>query len=546
VPKGTLALADREPVIQRKLTVGAANDPLEAEADRIAAQVLARLSAPPEIEADAGGRVQRVADTSVVSAAPGHGLAGGDVEPDVARRVQRSAGGGSPIGAAVRADMERGFGADFAGVRIHADAESDELNRALNARAFTAGSDIYFGAGQYRPDTAGGQELLAHELTHTLQQGSSRVQRSALPAGQVTPDTAGEVRRWDLKSGVDVSKATKIRTIPTGQAVFMLKDGTGEEIVIKAENYPMGLMQLATLVHESVHDVDVIDSHPVDAGQKAVLQQKIGDPAVTSDSSWSAAGLNFAKFKTGTDDDAAAARKAHQQQVGGLALAAQAFAKGDDAKKQAKSTDPGSNLRAMFSSPKYMRQIGAAAAADMFTGNADRAGGVTNLGNWVTTANERIQLIDNMDNNAKQSFGKEGDDLFGYDLQDWGANPEAFYASAVKNLLFTARDQGDPGIVAWADADGGFTRRFMIEDYKQGFADTVARIVKLYGTDKGSKAGRAVKKDVKALENDGLLDFWEVLKARARYMQDPKKGPALKKQVLSRQKSIDKKAAKKK
>jgi hypothetical protein len=72
--------------------------------------------------------------------------------------------------------MESAFGTNFGGVRIHTDAEANKLNRELSALAFTTGSDIFFRDGQYSPDTSGGRELLAHELTHVVQQSGARVQ----------------------------------------------------------------------------------------------------------------------------------------------------------------------------------------------------------------------------------------------------------------------------------------------------------------------------------------------------------------------------------
>ncbi len=76
--------------------------------------------------------------------------------------------------------MEQSFGADFSGVRIHADGEADQLSRALSARAFTTGQEIYFKQGEYQPDSQPGQMLLAHELTHVVQQtgqSNSTIQR---------------------------------------------------------------------------------------------------------------------------------------------------------------------------------------------------------------------------------------------------------------------------------------------------------------------------------------------------------------------------------
>lgn len=78
---------------------------------------------------------------------------------------------GSPMGEAERTTMESRFGHSFGGVRIHTDAESAQSAQALSARAYTVGNNIVFGKGEYRPHSAEGRQLLAHELVHTIQQG---------------------------------------------------------------------------------------------------------------------------------------------------------------------------------------------------------------------------------------------------------------------------------------------------------------------------------------------------------------------------------------
>ncbi|MDQ6623370.1 MAG: DUF4157 domain-containing protein [Verrucomicrobiota bacterium] len=91
---------------------------------------------------------------------------------------------GQPLPSATRALMETRFGHDFSQVRIHTDAAASESARAVNAHAYTVGNQIVFGAGQYQPQSPEGQRLLAHELTHTLQQGggASALQRYAVPS----------------------------------------------------------------------------------------------------------------------------------------------------------------------------------------------------------------------------------------------------------------------------------------------------------------------------------------------------------------------------
>jgi hypothetical protein len=99
------------------------------------------------------------------------------VAPGVEGAIQRSRGRGQALDSGVRAQMEPALGADFGGVRVHTDGQADRLNRALNAQAFTSGQDIYFRQGAYNPNGSGGRELLAHELTHVVQQSKDQVQR---------------------------------------------------------------------------------------------------------------------------------------------------------------------------------------------------------------------------------------------------------------------------------------------------------------------------------------------------------------------------------
>jgi len=95
-----------------------------------------------------------------------------EVNPDIESHIQNIRGGGQPLPESTRAFFEPRFGNDFSQVRVHADAKAAESAQAVNARAFTVGKDVIFGAGQYS-ETSAGQKLLAHELTHVVQQESS-------------------------------------------------------------------------------------------------------------------------------------------------------------------------------------------------------------------------------------------------------------------------------------------------------------------------------------------------------------------------------------
>ncbi|QQO57353.1 MAG: DUF4157 domain-containing protein [Thiohalocapsa sp. PB-PSB1] len=121
---------------------------------------------------------------------------GGRVSPKMEERIrQLMQGGGRPLDKETREHFEPRFGADFSQVRVHDDAEAAQIAGQMNSRAFTQGSHIFFGRGQYQPQTSAGRDLLAHELTHTIQQGAvpatgkqKRVQRDVIQRNDnVTP-----------------------------------------------------------------------------------------------------------------------------------------------------------------------------------------------------------------------------------------------------------------------------------------------------------------------------------------------------------------------
>ena len=99
---------------------------------------------------------------------------------DLETSIQQSRGGGQPLADDIKQPMEQAFGADFTNVNIHTDDNSDKLNKSIQARAFTTGQDIFFRQGEYSPGSNTGKELLAHELTHVVQQNGSAVQRKSL------------------------------------------------------------------------------------------------------------------------------------------------------------------------------------------------------------------------------------------------------------------------------------------------------------------------------------------------------------------------------
>ena len=98
-----------------------------------------------------------------------------EVEEETAQRIEQERGGGQALESAMQKQMGAAMGFDFSQVKVHASPEADALNRDLGAEAFTTGNDIYFRQGTYDPHSSGGQELLAHEMTHVVQQSNGLV-----------------------------------------------------------------------------------------------------------------------------------------------------------------------------------------------------------------------------------------------------------------------------------------------------------------------------------------------------------------------------------
>jgi hypothetical protein len=221
--------------IQPKLTIGSPDDPYEREADSVAnhvmrmpmdggfirnggpSEVIQRKCASCENEEEApqppiGEFVQRkpfntIPKVQLKCAACEHeeekiqkkpfnitpfiqksGADGGGMASDtVTNKIESSRGGGNAMSDHSRSFMESRFGMDFSGVKIHTDSNANNLSQQLNAQAFTVGKDIYFNEGKYNPDSDSGRHLLAHELTHTVQQSKGeikpKIQRSAYWVG---------------------------------------------------------------------------------------------------------------------------------------------------------------------------------------------------------------------------------------------------------------------------------------------------------------------------------------------------------------------------
>jgi hypothetical protein len=199
--------AARSGAAQAKLVVGGHDDPLEREADRVADAVVAGGASPsPGVSSDgAGGRVQRACASceeetqqqqqAVRRAPDGPAMAATDGEyapASVSSVVGGAAGEALPEG--TRSFMEQRFAHDFRSVRVHTDATAAESARSIGAKAYSVGNSIVFGAGRYAPESGEGRRLLAHELTHVVQQSGGRRGADRAAAPDISAGGGGRVQ----------------------------------------------------------------------------------------------------------------------------------------------------------------------------------------------------------------------------------------------------------------------------------------------------------------------------------------------------------------
>ncbi len=162
-----------------------------------------------------------------------------DASPDLEQAIAQSRGKGQALDDSIRRPMERAFGADFSTVRVHTGGQSDQLNRAIQAKAFTTGQDIFFRQGAYEPASQSGQELLAHELTHVIQQ-----------AGGVRRDIATEaIQRWPFGKKKSEEEQPLLGSNPDYSDETLEEEDTGTSKVQVLKEFGQKLMQ-----YKIIHD----------------------------------------------------------------------------------------------------------------------------------------------------------------------------------------------------------------------------------------------------------------------------------------------------
>gem|GEM_PF-2969816 len=291
--------------VQPKLTVGPAHDRYEQEADRVAAQVMSApsISAPVAQRAEEDEEVQMMPLAGQISSLAQRAeedeevqmMPLGEVFSSLAQRaeedeevqtkplVQRSGsgfeagaafesrlgaarGGGSALPDTTRSFMEERFGADFSGVRVHTDGQAHDLNHSIQAKAFTTGQDVFFRQGAYNPDSTDGKSLLAHELTHVVQQSGRGIRRKSSVKPALLNASGRLQRLWTVEEFKEKTYKGRLsgRSQPLKDIEALLKEYS--ELVPSSPNDIKTAKDMLLEILE--HTLNWISDHTVDDGKE--------------------------------------------------------------------------------------------------------------------------------------------------------------------------------------------------------------------------------------------------------------------------------------
>ena len=272
-PEEEVQRQPQEEEVQRQEEEEVQRQPQEEEVQRQEEEEVQRQPQEEEVQRQEDEEVQRQPQEEEVQRQedelqrqPDEEMVQRKAEPDkelpsnVASDISSAKSGGTPLPLSVRKFMEPRFEANFRNVRIHTDERASQLNKQVSAKAFATGSHIFFGDGQYQPETDQGKELLAHELTHTIQQGAAVQRKAAAPAiNQTRPN---QVQRLGISDALDYF-ADKAHHIP-GYRMFTVVLGVNPINMSHVDRSPANIMRAVVEFIPGGHFItQALDNHGV-------------------------------------------------------------------------------------------------------------------------------------------------------------------------------------------------------------------------------------------------------------------------------------------
>ena len=511
-----------EPIRRSGLVVGSADDTAEQHADRMAGDVLSRLGRAADADSP------RPAAAGRRTSAPVVGRAGGALDADVGGAIEAMRGRGTPLPDEVRTRMESGFGTDLSTVRVHTDERAAELSSTIAARAFTVGRDVFFGAGEYQPDTAAGERTLAHELAHTVAEGGDAAHRID--------------RLWDLSptGTLDLDQTEQVSTVGNRQVWFLAPDNKDDRVVVKLETEPLGMIQLASLVHKKVSKVSTVQTKKLTGAERAKVRSLVADRTKLAGDGWAKSQDTDKVPKDPFNGDLVAWGQAvHLAAIDdkNSPMIAMSVAEGKTAEAlldpalatpQRKGIAP---FKTVLQRPASVQQLGELSAVDLFLGNEDRVLS-GNLGNWFYNTEAEVTAIDHVNEDAAKKRNQVQTELLGKLAKGELAATAAELVASIKRSVRASFGVGKESLPAKKEWDEWFDPKQdkMVADLLKGLKRGRTRVVKTFGSSRVKDVKyRKTKKAIKAqaatasLEDTahddvGATDYYDILKQRAKWL----------------------------
>jgi hypothetical protein len=165
-------------------------------------------------------------------------MGGGEASTDLESAINSARGGGQLLDEGLQRSIGQAMGADFSKVKVHTDTRADQLNQSIQARAFTTGQDVFFRQGEYNPGSRGGQELLAHELTHVVQQNGG--EKTILQRTYEKEKLETTIKNIYTKIGKDASEEHFVKALK----IFVNESPQTPEEIFRDPEFAWHLMKL--------------------------------------------------------------------------------------------------------------------------------------------------------------------------------------------------------------------------------------------------------------------------------------------------------------
>jgi hypothetical protein len=424
--------------IQAKLSIGEPNDKYEQEADATASKVVQQINSTSQdksVQKQESMEEEEELQMKPISSIQREGsmeeedeelqmkslvqrrenLGGGEASTDLESSIQSARGGGQSLDPSLQTKMGQAMGADFSGVKVHTDSQSDQLNKSIQAKAFTTGQDVFFRQGAYEPSSRGGQELIAHELTHVVQQSSNNGTGS-IKSGLISRKLSVQNTQWDNVRQIYSSGKG-------GGGVLMFADKRGErQIIAKAGVQGAEEIATATLmagVNNSkdkwnIGTPDVRVLPPNEAAQASTqMQKRIFEGTLHYQGDRVSKLLG--DMQRGNIGDIIVTSMAKGQELGDMLTGSQnkdQITTGDQRIGSNKDKVKKDSPLKLFMDNEFMKALGRMAAVDIFLGNWDRLADKFNPENLFVKRNTMGGgQITGIDNSGEQGMltSQQGD-----------------------------------------------------------------------------------------------------------------------------------------